>query len=111
MQEILLKIDNKQIENKLNKLSQKRNKNIEQIIVDIVSDYEDKDIDEPDIRIIQYAEPHFFITGEYENYQDWFSMPNLIKNFAEESYLSYQLGLFISSIAYPYRRNNLYLYF
>ncbi|OHD16111.1 MAG: hypothetical protein A2086_15075 [Spirochaetes bacterium GWD1_27_9] len=45
MQEILLKIDNKQIENKL---SQKRNKNIEQIIIDIVSDYEDKEIDDVD---------------------------------------------------------------
>lgn len=58
-----------------------------------------KDIDEPDIRIIQYAEPHVFITDLYDEDKDWYHMPNLIKDFAEESYLSYQLGLFLSSIA------------
>jgi len=58
-----------------------------------------KDIDEPDIRIIQYAEPHVFITDLYDEDKDWYHMPNLIKEFADESYLSYQLGLFLSSIA------------
>jgi len=58
-----------------------------------------KDIDEPDIRIIQFAEPHVFITDLYDEDKDWYHMPNLIRGFAEESYLSYQLGFFLSSIA------------
>ncbi len=58
-----------------------------------------KEIDEPDIRIIQFAEPHVFITDLYDDNKNWYHMPNLIKGFAEESYLSYQLGFFLSSIA------------
>lgn len=58
-----------------------------------------KNIEEPDIRVIQYAEPHVFITDLYEEDKDWYHMPNLIRGFAEEAYLSYQLGLFLSSIA------------
>ena len=58
-----------------------------------------KDIEEPDIRVIQHAEPHVLVTDLYDENKDWYRMPKLIKDFAEESYLSYQLGLFISSIA------------
>jgi len=58
-----------------------------------------KDIEEPDIRIIQYAEPHVFVTDLFDEDKDWYHMLNLIKEFADESYLSYQLGLFLSSIA------------
>ncbi|MBS3076230.1 hypothetical protein J4481_00625 [Candidatus Pacearchaeota archaeon] len=58
-----------------------------------------KDVEEPDIRIIQYAEPHVFVTDLYDEDKDWYHMPNLIRGFAEEAYLSYQLGLFLSSIA------------
>jgi len=57
-----------------------------------------KEIDKPDIKIIQFAEPHVFITDLYDEDKDWYHMPNLIKGFAEESYLSYQLGFFLSSI-------------
>lgn len=58
-----------------------------------------KGVDEPDIRIIQFAEPHVFITDLYNKDKNWYHMPNLIRGFAEESYLSYQLGFFLSSIA------------
>jgi hypothetical protein len=57
-----------------------------------------KDIEEPDIRLIQYAEPHVLITDLYDEEKDWYHMPNLIRGFADETYLSYQLGLFLSSI-------------
>ncbi len=58
-----------------------------------------KDIEEPDIRIIQYAEPHVMITDLYDDDKDWYHMPKLIRGFAEEAYLSYQLGLFLSSVS------------
>ncbi len=58
-----------------------------------------KDVEEPDIRIIQYAEPHVFVTDLYDEDKDWYHMPNLIRGFADEAYLSYQSGFFLSSIA------------
>src|SRR3989344_2498516 len=58
-----------------------------------------KDIEEPDIRVIQYAEPHVFVTDLYDEDKDWYHMPSLIRGFADEAYLSYQSGFFLSSIA------------
>ena len=58
-----------------------------------------KDVEEPDIRVIQYAEPHVLITDLYDEDKDWYHMPNLISGFAEESYLSYEMGFWLSSIA------------
>lgn len=58
-----------------------------------------KEISAPDIRYIQYAEPHVIITDWYDEHPDWYRMPHLIKGFAEESYLSYEMGLWYSSIA------------
>jgi hypothetical protein len=58
-----------------------------------------KEISAPDIRYIQYAEPHVIITDWYDENLDWYIMPHLIKGFAEEAYLSYEMGLWFSSIA------------
>jgi len=58
-----------------------------------------KDVLCPDIRIIQYAEPHVLITDLYDEDRAWYRMPELIKGFAEESYLSYEMGFWLSSIA------------
>ncbi len=58
-----------------------------------------KEVDAPDIRYIQYAEPHVIITDWYDDNPDWYRMPSLIKGFAEECYLSYENGLWYSSIA------------
>ena len=58
-----------------------------------------KDVSLPNIRYIQYAELHVIITDWYDENPDWYRMPKLIKGFAEESYLSYEQGLWFSSIA------------
>lgn len=58
-----------------------------------------KEISPPDICYIQYAEPHVIITDWYDKNSNWYRMPQLIKGFAEEAYLSYELGLWFSSIA------------
>jgi len=58
-----------------------------------------KDIPPPGIRKIQYAEPHVLLTDLYDNQKDWYHMPKLIEGFAEESYLSYEMGFWLSSIA------------
>lgn len=58
-----------------------------------------KEIPAPDIRYIQYAEPHIIITDWYDEELDWYTMPHQIKGFAEEAYLSYEMGLWFSSIA------------
>ncbi len=58
-----------------------------------------KEISPPDIRHIQYAEPHVIITDWYDDNPDWYRMPQLIKGFAEEAYLSYEMGLWYSAIA------------
>lgn len=58
-----------------------------------------KDISAPDIQYIQYAEPHVIITDWYDEEHDWYRMPQLIKGFAEESYLSYELGMWFSSLS------------
>lgn len=58
-----------------------------------------KDVDFPDIRLIQAAEPHVGITDLYDQQRDWYNMPELIRGFSEEAYLTYELGLWLSSIA------------
>jgi len=58
-----------------------------------------KEVSPPNIRFIQYAEPHVIITDWYDDNPDWYRMHNLIKGFAEESYLSYEMGFWYSSIA------------
>jgi hypothetical protein len=58
-----------------------------------------KEVSPPNIRHIQYAEPHVIITDWYDENPDWYRMPHLIKGFAEEAYLSYELGLWYSAIA------------
>jgi hypothetical protein len=58
-----------------------------------------KEISAPDIRYIQYAEPHVIITDWYDENLDWYTMPHQIKGFAEEAYLCYEMGLWFSSIA------------
>lgn len=58
-----------------------------------------KEVSPPDIRFIQYAEPHVIITDWYDENPDWYRMHHLIKGFAEESYLSYEMGFWYSSIA------------
>ena len=58
-----------------------------------------KDVSFPDIRFIQYAEPHVLITDLYDKKEEWYSLREIIKDFAEESYLSYEQGLWFASIS------------
>lgn len=58
-----------------------------------------KDIPFPDIRFIQYAEPHVLITDWYDDKEEWYGLREIIKDFAEESYLSYEKGLWFASIS------------
>jgi hypothetical protein len=58
-----------------------------------------KNIPFPRIYYIQYAEPHVIITDLSDQNPDWYTMPKLIQGFAEEAYLSYEMGCWLSSIA------------
>ena len=58
-----------------------------------------KEIDFPDPIFIQYAEPHVLITDLYDEKQEWYSLREIIEDFAEEAYLSYQAGFWLASIA------------
>jgi len=58
-----------------------------------------KEVSPPDIVCIQYAEPHVIITDWYDENHEWYGMPHLIKSFAEEAYLSYEMGFWYSAIA------------
>lgn len=58
-----------------------------------------KDVTFPDIRLIPYPEPHVLITDLYDNKREWYTMRKLIEGFAEEAYLSYEIGLWLSSIS------------
>ena len=62
-------------------------------------DWYPKNIPVPDIQRIQFAEPHILITDMYWDFRDWYEMPTLIKEFAEEAYLAYNTGMWYASIA------------
>lgn len=58
-----------------------------------------KEIPFPNIVFIQFAEPHVLITDLYDHDREWYKMHKFIKGFSEESYISYQQGCWLSSIA------------
>lgn len=58
-----------------------------------------KEVSFPDIRFIQYAEPHVLITDLYDNNEEWYGLKEIIGNFSEEAYLSYEMGLWFASIS------------
>lgn len=58
-----------------------------------------KEIPFPDIISIQYPEPHVLITDLYDSPQDWYQIKSIIQSFAEESYLSYEMGFWFASIS------------
>lgn len=58
-----------------------------------------KEVSSPDIRLIQYPEPHVLITDIYQKEEEWYRLRSLIKDFAEEAYLSYEKGFWLSSIS------------
>lgn len=59
--------------------------------------YYPKKIPIPAIAYIPPAEPHVFITDLYENPQDWYDIHQLIKEFANQSFVSYYTGLYFAS--------------
>ena len=58
-----------------------------------------KDVDPPEINFIQYPEPHALITDCYDNEEEWYRLREIIKDFAEEAYLTYKKGLWFASVS------------
>ena len=58
-----------------------------------------KNVSFPDIRFIQYPEPHVLITNLYDTNEEWYRIKEIIKDFAEEAYLSYEMGFWLASIS------------
>lgn len=58
-----------------------------------------KDIEYPEITYLQSPEPHVLVTNLYKNPKDWYYMNEFILRFAEEAFVSYQMGFFISAIS------------
>ena len=58
-----------------------------------------KEVPFPDIRFIQYPEPHVLITDLYDGNKEWYRLRNIIEDFSEEAYLSYEMGFWLASIS------------
>jgi len=58
-----------------------------------------KEVSFPDIRFIQYPEPHVLITGLYDSEEEWYRLRGIIEDFSEEAYLSYEMGFWFASIS------------
>jgi hypothetical protein len=80
---------------------------IEQKYYDISNTYTEHDNGEfypkkiipPERHFIQAAEPHVLVSDLYEHQEWWYDMNELIYGFAEQSYLSYNLGMYQASIS------------
>lgn len=53
----------------------------------------------PGIAHIQYPEPHVLITDLYDDQQDWYHIRGLIGEFARQSFVCYNKGLYFASTA------------
>lgn len=53
----------------------------------------------PKIGFIQYAEPQVLISNYYYTHFPWYHLRSLIKPFAEEGFLAYYKGMYLSSIS------------
>lgn len=58
-----------------------------------------KDVPYPGIVYVQEAEPHVLITGLSDNDFAWYGLKEVIGEFAEEAYLTYETGLWLASIS------------
>ncbi|MEM0143234.1 MAG: hypothetical protein QXL94_04710 [Candidatus Parvarchaeum sp.] len=58
-----------------------------------------KEIRPPSIYYIQEPEPHVLITGESDVEEDWYRLHDIIKDFAEEAFLAYDIGCWLASIS------------
>ena len=58
-----------------------------------------QDIFPPDIAFIQFAEPHVLITDLSDVNADWYRLRNIIPDFANEAFLTYEIGCWLASIS------------
>ena len=58
-----------------------------------------KDIKPPNIYYIQEPEPHVLITDLSDVEEDWYMLHDIIPDFAEEAFLTYDIGCWLASIS------------
>ncbi len=58
-----------------------------------------KEVRMPKIYRIQSPEPHTLYTDLFDEPQEWYSIKNFIEEFAIQSYLTYEVGMWLASIS------------
>ncbi len=58
-----------------------------------------KEVKPPVIVYISFPEPHVLITDKSDANEDWYRLSNIIPDFANEAYLTYELGCWLASIS------------
>lgn len=60
-----------------------------------------KEVPYPTIHFIQYPEPNYIydVSGFYKKPQEWYDIMGFIEEFAEQSYLCYEMGMWLASIS------------
>jgi hypothetical protein len=56
-----------------------------------------REINEPDVPYIPRPEPQVIITDWYDNPDDWYYIPELIQEYANQAYVAYYRGIYFAS--------------